>query len=121
MRLLTGISIASLVVSTAALALVLWLVITQPWIVEEPVPVVATPTFTDDEVMVAVGAHIVRNEHDRSCAYYANTFDSDWEVSQDPSNPEKYRVKRSGPGSGEWTFYMGHVVTVGGDASLFGC
>ena len=121
MQSATKISLVALAVSTAALALVLWLVITQPWVVEEPVPVVATPTFTDDEVMVAVGAHIVRNEHDISCADYANTFDGDWEVSQDPSNPEKYRIKRSGPGSGEWTFYMGHVVTVGGEASLFGC
>ena len=54
MRLLAAISIATLAVSTAALVLVLWLFITQPWVVEEPAPVVATPTFTEDEVLVAV-------------------------------------------------------------------
>ena len=31
MRLITGISIATLAVSVAALALVLWLVVTEPW------------------------------------------------------------------------------------------
>ena len=61
MQLATKISLVTLAVSTAALALVLWLVITQPWVVEEPVPVVATPTFTEDEVLVAVRAHIMRN------------------------------------------------------------
>jgi hypothetical protein len=38
MRLLTAISIASLVVSTAALVLVLWLVVTEPWAEEESTP-----------------------------------------------------------------------------------
>ena len=59
MRIGKAISITTLAVSTAALALVLWLVITQPWIVEEPVPVVATPTFTDDEVLNAVRGHLM--------------------------------------------------------------
>ena len=40
MRLVTGISIASMAVSVAALALVLWLVVTEPW---EPDAQPATP------------------------------------------------------------------------------
>ena len=40
MRLITGISIATLAVSVAALALVLWLVVTEPW---EPDAQAATP------------------------------------------------------------------------------
>ena len=40
MRLVTGISIASVAVSVAALALVLWLVVTEPW---EPDAQSATP------------------------------------------------------------------------------
>jgi hypothetical protein len=59
MQLTTKISLVTLAVSTAALALVLWLVITQPWVVEEPAPVVATPTFTDDEVLNAVRGHLM--------------------------------------------------------------
>ena len=61
MRFGTAISIVTLATSTAALALVLWLVITQPGVVEELAPVFVTPTFTEDEVMVAVTAHILRN------------------------------------------------------------
>ena len=40
MRLITGISIATLAVSVAALTLVLWLVVTEPW---EPDAQAATP------------------------------------------------------------------------------
>ena len=59
MRLITGISIATLAVSVTALALVLWLVVTEPWddsvgqmqgdvpeVTVEPVPIDRAPLLT---------------------------------------------------------------------------
>ena len=118
MRIGTAISIVTLATSTAALALVLWLVITQPWVVEEPAPVVATPTFTEDEVLVAVRAHIMRNGDMSTCYALSVGDDESWEIRQDPFNPEKYTAEHWG---NKWTFYMGHVTTVDGLASVAGC
>ena len=102
MRIGTAISIVTLATSTAALALVLWLVITQPWVVEEPAPVVATPTFTDDEVLNAVRGHLMTPGMSPFCTVVGHQITGTGTVRQDPSNPDKYLV--TGGMGGTWTF-----------------
>ena len=122
MRLLTAISIASLAVSTAALALVLWLVITQPWVVEEPAPVVATPTFTDDEVLNAVRGHLMTPGMSPLCTVVGHELAGTGTVRQDPSNPDKYLV--TGGMGGTWTFIgsLAKVISTStGHIGLQGC
>ena len=103
MRIGTAISVVTLAVSTAALALVLWLVITQPWVVEEPAPVVATPTFTDDEVLNAVRRHLMTPGLSPLCTVVGHQITGTGTVRQDPSNPDKYLVTMTSMG-GTWTF-----------------
>jgi hypothetical protein len=122
MRIETAISVVTLAVSTAALALVLWLVITQPWVVEEPAPVVAIPTFTDDEVLNAVRGHLMTPGYSPLCTVMAHQLSGRGTVRQDPSNPDKYLV--IGGMGGTWTFIgsLAKVIpTSTGPISVQGC
>ena len=122
MQLATKISLVTLAVSTAALALVLWLVITQPWVVEEPAPVVATPTFTDDEVLNAVRGHLMTPGMSPLCTVVGHQLAGTGTVRQDPSNPDKYLV--TGGMGGTWTFIgsLAKVIpTSTGHIGLQGC
>ena len=122
MKSATKISLVALVVATAALALLLWLVITEPWVVEEPAPVVATPTFTDDEVLNAVRGHLMTPGYSPVCTAMAHQLLGSGTVRQDPSNPDKYLV--TGGMGGTWTLIgsLAKVIpTSTGPISVLGC
>ena len=133
MRLLTAISIASLVVSIAAVGLVAWLVVSEPWMEHKPSLAAYHPDLSDAQVIDAVRAHLIAQDNP-VCLALPGAFtpfltveerlenpgqlDNQWwsvePDPKDPSNPDKYLVTLNwyDEQPSKWRFYLGNVTLV---------